>query len=152
MSVIEGERRGNLRIRQRRAFELHAKERPDAQGRQPLRCPALGDSPTVTCPLRELSKKAADQARPHVDKDDLPEVLDRICKQQSVSFTQEDTLRQKQAFPFMSPEWENFHTHARQTIESMHQGFKDDGKENVASSGRTASAASPPRRHWPQSW
>ena len=40
---------------------------------------------------------------PQVDTDDLPEILDRICKQHSVSFNQEDTLRQKQAFPFMSP-------------------------------------------------
>ena len=101
------------RIKERSAFELHAKERPDASGKQPLRCPALGDSPTVTCPLRELSKKAANQERPAVEQDDIPEFLDRICKQHSVSFTKEDTLRQKQAFPFMSPEWDEFHDHAR---------------------------------------
>jgi hypothetical protein len=124
------------RIAERRAFELHAKERPDASGKQPLRCPALGDSPTVTCPLRELSKKAANVERPGVDQADIPEFLDRICKQHSVSFTKEDTLRQKQAFPFMSEEWDEFHDHARQSIESLHSGFKDEGKELVASSGR----------------
>ena len=97
---------------------------------------ALGDSPTVTCPLRELSTKAANQERPAVEQGDLPEFLDRICKQHSVSFTKEDTLRQKQAFPFMSPEWDEFHDHARQPIESLHGGFKDDGKEGVESSGR----------------
>lgn len=74
--------------------------------------------------------------RPEVDAHDLPEHLDRICRQHSVSFSQKDTLRQKQAFTFMSDEWEQFHDHARQSIESMHQGFKDDGKEGVASSGR----------------
>jgi hypothetical protein len=92
--------------------------------------------PTVTCPLRELSKKAANQERPAVEQADIPEFLDRICQQHSVSFTKEDNLRQKQAFPFMSPEWDEFHDHARQSIESLHSGFKDDGKELVASSGR----------------
>jgi hypothetical protein len=124
------------RIRERRAFELQAKERPDRNGKQPLRCPALGDSPTVTCPIRELSKKAADRPRAEVEGDDIPAILDRICKQHSVSFTQKDTLRQKQAFSYMSKEWDDFHDHARQSIESMHQGFKDTGKEGVASSGR----------------
>ena len=47
---------------ERSAFELHTKERPNASGKQPLRCLALGDSPTVTCPLRELS--LSDLARP----------------------------------------------------------------------------------------
>ncbi len=42
-------------------------ERPDACDNQPLRCRALGDSRTVTCPLRELSKKAANQERPGVE-------------------------------------------------------------------------------------
>ena len=45
-------------------------------------------------------------------------------------------VRVKQAFTFMSPEWDEFHEHARQSIESLHGGFKDDGKEVVASSGR----------------
>ena len=45
-------------------------------------------------------------------------------------------VRVKQAFTFMSPEWDEFHEHARQSIESLHSGFKDDGKEVVASSGR----------------
>ena len=45
-------------------------------------------------------------------------------------------VRVKQAFPFMSPEWDEFHDHARQSIESLRSGFKDDGKEVVASSGQ----------------
>ncbi len=47
---------------------------------------ALGDSPTVTCPIREFSKKVSDQARPEVDEDNVPELLDRICRQHSVTF------------------------------------------------------------------
>lgn len=85
-------------------IDLHAKENPDEEGKQPLRCPALGDSPTVTCPLRELSRKAVDKPRPGVEKDDLPEFLDRICKQHSVSFTEDDNLHQKQTLPYQSDE------------------------------------------------
>jgi hypothetical protein len=55
------------RIGARKAFELHVKEKPDAKGRTMLRCPAIGPSPTVTCPLRELlktRKPVADKERP----------------------------------------------------------------------------------------
>jgi hypothetical protein len=45
-------------------------------------------------------------------------------------------VRVKQAFAFQSEEWDEFHDHARQSIESLHSGFKDEGKELVASSGR----------------
>jgi hypothetical protein len=94
-------------------------------------CPALGDSPTVTCPLRELAKKAANKPRPGVEKQDLPEFFDKICRQHSVTFSQQDLIRQKQALPYQSKEWNEFHDHARQSIESMHEGFKDPGKENL---------------------
>jgi hypothetical protein len=35
-------------------------------------------------------------------------------------------VRVKQAFPFISPEWDEFHDHARQSIESLQSGFKDE--------------------------
>lgn len=41
--------------------------------------------------------------------------------------------------PLHEPEWDEFHDHTRQSIESLHSGFKDDGKEVVASSGRSRS-------------
>lgn len=57
-------------------------------------CPALGNSPTVTCPIRELAKEAADKPRPGVASEDLPDFLDKICKQHSVTFTEQDDIRQ----------------------------------------------------------
>ena len=45
-------------------------------------------------------------------------------------------VRVKQACTFKSQEWDEFHDHARQSIESLHSCFKDEGKELVASSGR----------------
>lgn len=125
-----------LRIEERRAFVLRNKEKPDAKGRTPKMCPALGNSPTVTCPVREMSKKAADKPRPGVNPEDVPEFLDKICKQHSVQFTEEDLIRQRQAFQYQSQEWEEFQTHARQSIESLHEGFKDPGTEQLELSGR----------------
>jgi len=58
------------------------------------------------------------------------------CWQHSVTFTAEDNLRQTQAFTYQSKEWEAFHTHARQSIESLHEGFKDPGTEQMELSGR----------------
>lgn len=39
---------------------------------------------------------------------------------------------------YQSKEWEDFHahTHARQSIESLHEGFKDPGTEQMELSGR----------------
>jgi len=45
-------------------------------------------------------------------------------------------LHQRQAFPYQSQEWEEFQTHARQSIESLHEGFKDPGTEQLELSGR----------------
>ncbi|MBC7594334.1 MAG: hypothetical protein H7288_10395 [Kineosporiaceae bacterium] len=53
-----------------------------------------------------------------------------------MTFTADDNLRQTQAFTYQSKEWEAFHTHARQSIESLHEGFKDPGTEQMELSGR----------------
>jgi len=119
------------RRKQRTHFELRMKEKPDEKGRAPRMCPALGKSPTVTCPLRELLNERASRTLPEVAKEDLPDVLDKICQQHSVSFTKEDTLRHDQAFVYKSKEWETFHTHARNSIESLNGQVKDHNRESI---------------------
>lgn len=126
----------HIRRAGRTAFEIRPKEKPDAKGRTPMMCPALGSSPTVTCPIRELAKEAADKPRPGVASEDLPDFFDKICKQHSVTFTEQDDIRQKQAFPYMSPEWETFHRHARNSIESLNAGVKDTGREAIEEPSR----------------
>ncbi|GAB3129605.1 hypothetical protein GCM10027056_31940 [Glaciibacter psychrotolerans] len=124
------------RIKERKAFELHQKEKPNENGRTMLRCPALGPSPTVTCPIRELMKTATPKARPGVHPDDVPYFPDTICIKQSVAFNTADFRRQAQAFDFGSPEWEEFHTHARNSIESINQQLKSGGTEDIESANR----------------
>ena len=124
------------RIKSRTAFQLHVKEKPDAKGRVVLRCPALGPSPTVTCPLRELLKTVTDKARPAVDGADLPDFADKICAQHSVSFDTAKFTRTAQAFEYGTPEWDTFHTHARNSIESLNHQIKSGGTEDIESASR----------------
>ena len=88
------------RIKSRTTFQLHVREKPDAKGRVVLRCPALGPSPTKTCPLRELLKTVTDKARPAVDGEDVPDFADKICSQPSVSFDTAKNRRNAQAFEY----------------------------------------------------
>lgn len=134
------------RIKERLAFQVHAKERPDAKGRQPVSCPARGNSPTLTCPVYELLMKrkgkplpkVADKVRPRVEDEDAPEFehLPKICRQHSVSLRKEDDIRTAQKFPYMSREWEEFQQHARNSIESLNGHSKDGGQEGIDTQGR----------------
>jgi hypothetical protein len=123
------------RIKSRTAFKLHQKEKPDAKGRVVLRCPALGPSATVTCPLRELLKSTA-KIRPAVDAENLPDFADKICRQHSVSFDTAANRRSAQAFEYGSEEWAEVHTHARNSIESLNNQIKSGGTEDVESASR----------------
>jgi hypothetical protein len=124
----------HARIKSRTAFQLHRKEKPDAKGRVVLTCPALGPSPTVTCPLRELLKTK--KVLPAVDGADLPDVADKICAQHSVSFQIANNRRNAQAFEYGTKEFSEFHTHARNSIESLNNQIKSGGTEDVESSSR----------------
>ena len=124
------------RIKSRTAFQLHVKEKPDANGRVVLRCPALAASPTVTCPLRELLKTVTDKIRPAVDVEDLPDFADKICSQHSVSFDIANNRRNAEAFEYGTKEWDEFHDHARNSIESLNDQIKSNGPEDIESARR----------------
>ncbi|TFB94298.1 DUF4238 domain-containing protein [Cryobacterium sp. HLT2-28] len=124
------------RIKKRTAFQLHVKEKPDAKGRVVLRCPALGPSPTVTCPLRELLKSVKDKVRPAVDGENLPDFAEKICSQHSVSFDTANNRRNAQSFEYGTKEWNEFHTHARNSIESLNSQIKSNGPEDIESASR----------------
>lgn len=126
------------RIAERKAYQLHVKDKaktPD--GKVMLRCPALGPSPTVTCPLREMMLSAAKKARPEVEPETLEEeFLDTICKNHSAAFDLTEMQAPRQAFDYGTEEWETFHDHARNTVESENQQLKASGDEDIATAGR----------------
>ncbi|WP_336646269.1 hypothetical protein [Microbacterium sp. USHLN186] len=126
------------RIESRKAFALHVKEKAKTPGGKAiLRCPALGPSPTVTCPLREMMKSAAKKARPHVEPETLEqEFLDTICTKHSAAFDLTEMQQPAQAFDYGTEEWEEFHDHARNTVESENQQLKAAGDEDIETASR----------------
>ena len=119
---------------ERQHFKVHIKEKPNDQGKFRAACPARGAAPTVTCPIIEMSPKAADRERPDVEN--VPDFLPDICRQHAITLGVEDNLRWEQAFDYGSPEWEAFHTPARQSIESVNKGLKEDHLESLKTPGR----------------
>jgi hypothetical protein len=108
-----------------------------ADGKVMLRCPALGPSPIVTCPLREMMLNAAKKARPEVEPETLEEeFLDTICKKHSAAFGLTKMQAPRQAFDYGTEEWEDFHDHARNTVESENEQLKASGDEDIATAGR----------------
>lgn len=102
-----------------------------------MRCPATGPSPTVTCPLRELFVGAAKKSRPHVEPATLEaEFLDKICTQHSVAIDLTEMMSPAQAFEYGSKEWDEFHSHARNAIESANKQIKDPAAEALEDAGR----------------
>ncbi|MDO8382818.1 MAG: hypothetical protein Q7T17_07560 [Microbacterium sp.] len=125
------------RIEGRKNFQLHVKQKADANGKTMLRCPALGLSPTVVCPLREMLAKAAKKARPLVEPETLDEeALDTICRKHSASFDLSEMRAPQQAFEFGSDEWDKFHDHARNGVESENSQLKAAGDEDIETAGR----------------
>jgi hypothetical protein len=125
------------RLDERKAHQLHVKEKAKADGKAILRCPALGPSPTVACPLREIMLGAAKIARPHVEPETLEaEFLDTVCTKHSASFDLTEMQSPQQAFAYGSDEWEEFHESARNMVESENNQLKASGDEDIETASR----------------
>lgn len=135
------------RIVERKNYRAHVKEKAKSGatnigprrngGKAMLRCPATGPSPTVSCPLRQMFMGAAKKARPEVEPETLEEeFLDKICTQHSVAVDLTEMMAPQQAFDYGTEEWDEFHGHARNTIESRNQQLKASGDEDIQTGGR----------------
>jgi len=120
------------RIEQRRRYLLKAKERPDADGHQPLRCPAVGKSATVACPLRDSGTPVRiGLTKIHTP----PKHPDRICTQTSVSFPPTAGAKYRQDAHYGSADWHKRYSVARNTIEGLN-GYVKVGPEQLAAPER----------------
>jgi hypothetical protein len=128
-----------IRIEERQAFKLRRKEKPDSAGRVPMMCPALGASPTLTCPVRELAANATKKVRPAVDESDVLPALPDICVQHSVSFQQSEIQKRTQRFTYGTAEWESFHQYARNGIESTNAALGEGKEFDIESATRRRS-------------
>jgi hypothetical protein len=124
-----------IRIAARTPYMLHSKEAPDADGHQPLRCPAIGTSATVACPLRPNSMKGTKVVlRSRVATP--PKAADRICRQTSVSFPPTVSAKYRQDIQYGTDEWQEAYATARNTIEGFNGFIKDGAHEALADKTR----------------
>lgn len=80
---------------------------------------------------------AAKKARPEVEPETLEEeFLEKICTQHSVAVDLTEKNAPQQAFDYGTEEWDEFHGHARNTIESRNQQLKASGDEDIETGGR----------------
>jgi hypothetical protein len=119
------------RIAARTPYMLHSKEAPDSDGYQPLRCPAVGASATVACPLRPESMKG-DKVVLRSRVATPPEHVDRICRQTSVSFAPSAGAKYRQDIQYGTDEWHEMFATARNTIEGFNGFIKDGAHEALA--------------------
>lgn len=115
------------RIDQRSKLELHVKERAKDGSSMKLRCPALGPSPTATCPLREMSEKASpDKDRARIYKRDLPpRAADyAVCCQTSITIPIEVSEQERQKLRYGSKEWSTTYRTDRNSMESTNKLLK----------------------------
>lgn len=121
------------RIEERSAYLLRQKEKPDDEGYVPMRCPAVGPSATVVCPLKKAVGSTAGRTRIPV----TPSDPDRICTNtSSVSFPPSAGAKFAQALHYGSPTWRQMYSTARNTIEGMNGYLKDASREALDQPGR----------------
>lgn len=117
------------RISQRTRYLLKPKENADADGNQPLRCPAVGPSATVACPLRPASLTPVTKVALRARVTSPPEHPDRICTQTSVTFPPSAGAKYRQDLQYGTDEWQAWYATARNTIEGFNGYIKDGAHE-----------------------
>lgn len=116
------------RLEQRRRYALRPKERPDADGRVRLMCPAVGPSATAACPLKPTRDKAGKTPITAVPENPGPICTNLV----SVTFPVEAGAKYGQALPYGTPEWQEAYSRPRNTIEGFNGYVKDPNREGLA--------------------
>jgi len=130
-----------IRIHKRLKYALRLKETRGSK--RIYQCPALGNSPTVTCPIRVLSAKASMaqdivDEREEVDLDDVPveEFRNAVCLNTQITVDDEELIRYEQEYPFGSKTWETVKRHGRNVVEGVNGELKSSGHEDIANANR----------------
>ncbi|WP_288785623.1 hypothetical protein [uncultured Microbacterium sp.] len=112
------------RIEQRKAYELHRKERADDEGYQRLQCPAVGPSATIKCPYRDSHPKTVDRPLTRLLPVLLPKPRPQVCDQQTITVPPSAGAKYEQEYPYQSERWAEQYTSGRQSVESMNNSLK----------------------------
>ncbi|WP_139195330.1 hypothetical protein [Curtobacterium sp. MCBA15_001] len=128
-SITEEQHWKNLRTRE--DYELHLHDRAKDGSKMRFSCPALGPSPTVDCPLRELHAKAkpSEEAdRPRIYERDMPQLAEdnRVCCQNTITVKSSDNVKNRQKLRWHSKDWFRTYRVGRNAMESLNDTVKDD--------------------------
>ncbi len=118
----------------REKYLLRRKQGPDQDGYERYSCPAIGDYPKVTCPLRPSSTKEG-RIKITLTKPD-GELTPAICNQSSITIAPDVGARHRQDLCFATTEWHKQYATLRNTIEGLNGYVKDPCHEALSQPGR----------------
>lgn len=118
------------RMEQRRPFLLHPNGRITPDGKARMRCPAMGSSPSVKCPLRPRADAEQFQGLKKIPVRALPDVPTRggCCTNAGgdVTISNHETFsKYAMDLQFGSADWRATYQTHRQSIESFNRYVKD---------------------------
>jgi hypothetical protein len=126
-------------IKARAPWRAVQKEHADAKGTIPYRCPAIGPSAKVLCPILRPKDYAVNKDKPGLVKvtaSRLPRHPDRICTATSVHVRRNQVAKYRQDMHFASPEWFLLYRSGRNFIEGINAWVKDGTKEAVGNAAK----------------
>jgi hypothetical protein len=119
--------------KQRKLFEVHAKETDSAAGgKVPMRCPAVGPTATVACPLKpQPTGFRPKRALRPILQHELPQIPPKLCQnKESTHFDPIVGLKYKQHFTFGTEEWKRWYG-LRNYVEAFNRYVKRGNGENL---------------------
>jgi hypothetical protein len=121
------------RIDARGDYRLRRKDGPDADGYQRYSCPALGDHPRLSCPLRDSPPTTSDGRTPVLQP---PADPPKICTQTAITIAPDIGARHRQHLPYGTETWARRYATLRNTIEGLNGYAKDPAHEALGLPGR----------------
>jgi hypothetical protein len=129
---LQHQQHRDRQLEERRRWELRRKERPDEHGQVPMRCPAVGPSRTLKCPLKPDQPANLPAGAVPLPVLSPPKAPGDICTHRSsTTFNTDDGSKWQQHYRYGTPEWERAHSYGRQVIESYNSSLKDGGDSGI---------------------
>jgi hypothetical protein len=113
-----------VKLQNRNRWELPLKETKPEHGVEVYACPATGPRRSLECPLKPNQPALAPGVVP-LPVLEPPRAPGPICtNKSSVTVSTDVGAKYRQHYRYGSPEWDEVHTYARQTVESYNKLYK----------------------------
>jgi hypothetical protein len=119
------------RIEARAPWRLVKKQGPDRDGYERLSCPAIGEHPRLSCPLRPSAKGLG-----RIPVLFPPTAPPKLCCQSAVTIAPDVGARFRQDLAFGTDQWARTYAAYRNTIEGLNGFMKDTAHESLQAPAR----------------